>query len=179
VALVIAHNAAFDRPFVESRLPQFKSVAWACSFADIDWKQEGRSSAKLENLALAQSLFYEAHRAETDCHALLAVLEAPLPVSHQTGLGHLLAAATRPGYLLQATGAPFEAKDLLKARSYRWHGESRVWRLMLADEVQLQQEYAWLRKNVYGNRAAQVQVEKLDALSKYSGRSGESSMVSV
>jgi len=53
VDCVIAHNAAFDRPFVESRLPQFADLRWACSFAEIDWKQQGRSSAKLESLAQA------------------------------------------------------------------------------------------------------------------------------
>ena len=79
VDVVIAHNAAFDRPFVEARLPQFSTVRWACSFADIDWKAQGRGSAKLESLAQAQGWFYDAHRAEMDCHALLAVLCAPLP----------------------------------------------------------------------------------------------------
>ena len=73
--LIVAHNAGFDRPFVESRLPAFAKVAWACSFADIDWKAQGRSSAKLESLAQALGLFYDAHRAEMDCHALLAVLD--------------------------------------------------------------------------------------------------------
>ena len=34
----------------------------------------GQGSAKLESLALACGWFYDAHRAETDCHALLAVL---------------------------------------------------------------------------------------------------------
>ena len=48
VDLVVAHNAGFDRPFVEARLPAFAAKAWACSFADIDWKQEGRDSAKQE-----------------------------------------------------------------------------------------------------------------------------------
>jgi len=96
--LVIAHNAAFDRPFVEARLPQFNALPWACSFADIDWKQEGQGSAKLEYLAMAQGRFYDAHRAEVDCHALLAVLGAVLPVSRQTGLARVMAAAHNPGY---------------------------------------------------------------------------------
>jgi DNA polymerase-3 subunit epsilon len=173
VSLVIAHNAAFDRPFVEARLPQFQALPWACSFADIDWKQEGQGSAKLEYLAMAQGRFYDAHRAEVDCHALLAVLGARLPVSEQTGLSRMLAAARSPGYRLQATAAPFDAKDLLKARGYRWNAEAKVWHTLLADEAQLQAEYDWLKTTVYGNRAARVQVEKLDARVKYAGRAGE------
>lgn len=174
--LIIAHNAAFDRPFVEARLPQFQTLPWACSFADIDWKQEGQGSAKLEYLAMAQGRFYDAHRAEVDCHALLAVLQAMLPASKQTGLARVMAAAHMPGYRLQATNAPFDAKDLLKGRGYRWNAEAKVWHTLLADEAQLQAECDWLKTAVYGNRAARVQVEKLDARVKFSGRAGELSL---
>ena len=73
VDVVIAHNAGFDRPFVEARFPAFSDVAWACSFVDIDWKGQGRGSAKLESLAQDNGWFYDAHRAEMDCHALLAL----------------------------------------------------------------------------------------------------------
>ena len=37
--------------------------------------------------------FYDAHRAEMDCHALLAVLQAELPVTHPTGLARQLVAS--------------------------------------------------------------------------------------
>lgn len=173
VDLVIAHNAGFDRPFVEARLTQFAQLPWACSFADLDWKKEGRGSAKLTQLALELGWFYDAHRAEMDCHALLAVLASPLPVSGQTGLAQLLSVAARPSYRLQATAAPFEAKDLLKARGYRWDGEHRVWHTRLGDEAQLKAECEWLKASVYGSRAACVQVECLDAGNRYSLRPGK------
>lgn len=173
VDLIIAHNAAFDRPFVEARLPQFVPFAWACSFADIDWKAEGHGSAKLDYLAMELGWFYDAHRAEVDCHALLTVLEAGLPVTRQTGLTRLLAAAGQISYRLQATGAPFDAKDELKARGYRWNAEQKVWHTRLDDEVALQAECDWLKVVVYGKRPARVQVEKLDARVRYATRSGE------
>ena len=172
VDLVIAHNAGFDRPFVENRLARFANLRWSCSFADIDWKQQGRGSAKLENLAQALGWFYDAHRAEMDCHALLAVLAAPLPLSAQTGLAQLMLAASQPSYRLQATNAPFEAKDKLKARGYRWNAEQRVWHTRLTDEGELRAEFEWLKENAYSNRTASVQVEKLDALVRFSNRSG-------
>lgn len=176
VDVIIAHNAAFDRPFVEARLPQFSPFAWACSFADIDWKAEGHGSAKLEYLALELGWFYDAHRAEVDCHALLAVLGAELPVSHQTGLARMLAAARQDAYRLQATGAPFDAKDELKGRGYRWNAEQKVWHTRLDTEAALQAECDWLKSAVYGNRPARVQVEKLDASVKYAARAGELSV---
>lgn len=170
--LVIAHNAGFDRPFAERRLARFSDLRWACSFADIDWKAQGHSSSKLESLAQALGWFYDAHRAEMDCHALLAVLAAPLPKLPHTGLAHLLEAAQTPSYRLQATMAPFDAKDLLKARGYRWNAEQRVWGTRLNDADSLAAEFAWLKDKVYSNRAVKVQVEEMDALSKYSERAG-------
>jgi DNA polymerase-3 subunit epsilon len=171
--LVIAHNAGFDRPFVESRLPYFAKLPWACSFADIDWKAQGRGSAKLESLAQALGLFYDAHRAEMDCHALLAVLAAPLPDASHTGLAQLLQAASKPSFKLSATNAPFESKDKLKARGYRWNADQRVWQTRLAEPTAMQAECAWLKEHVYGQRSAVVQLEKLDALTKYSTRAGD------
>ena len=172
VDLVVAHNAGFDRPFVEARLPAFAAKAWACSFADIDWKQEGRDSAKLTALALDLGLFYDAHRAEMDCHALLAVLQADLPVAGHTGLAHLLGAAEGTRYRLQATGAPFDAKDVLKERGYRWDAANKVWHTRLNDEATLQLECDWLAVSVYSGRAARVQVEALDAHVRYANRAG-------
>lgn len=177
--LVIAHNAAFDRPFCEARLPAFTQLPWGCSFADIDWKKEGQSSAKLESLALEKGWFYDAHRAEMDCHALLAVLVESLPSTGRSGLASILQASRRPSFRLQATKAPFEAKDLLKARAYRWNPEQKVWQIRLVDEAQLSDEFAWLKTAVYGGRSASVQVEKMGPSVKYSNRVGELSQTLI
>jgi len=133
----------------------------------------GQSSSKLESLALAQGWFYDAHRAEMDCHALLAVLTAPLAQSPaEIGMARLLAAARAPSYRLYATHAPFESKDLLKARGYRWNAEQRVWFTRLGDEGALQTECQWLKAQAYGGRNAVVAIEQMDALGKYSSRPG-------
>jgi len=178
--LVIAHNAGFDRPFCEARFALFQDIAWACSFADMDWKAQGRSSQKLESLALELGLFYDAHRAEMDCHALLAVLTAPLPKEPAANaLATLIAASRQPAYRLSATGAPFETKDRLKARGYRWNAEQRVWQTRAGSDTALDAELLWLRAQVYGTRAASVALEQTDALVRYSKRNGDFSERSV
>ena len=173
VDLVIAHNAGFDRPFCEARLARFQDLAWACSWADIPWKEQGRSSAKLESLAAQMGWFYDAHRAEMDCHALLAILATPLPRAAHTGLAHLVAGVDTASYRLQATNAPFDAKDLLKARGYRWSAEHKVWHTRIADEAALQSELAWLKAQVYQQRSAVLVCEKLHSTVRYSARPGE------
>ena len=169
--LIVAHNAGFDRPFVEARLPVFATKPWNCSFAGIDWKKEGSGSAKLEFLAAERGWFYDAHRAQVDCHALLQVLSAPLN-GGQSGLARLLAGAGQTRYKLRATGAPFESKDKLKARGYRWDGEGRVWWCSLGSDALLDAECDWLRAEVYGRRSARVLLEAMDSLVQFSARPG-------
>lgn len=171
--LIVAHNAGFDRPFVEARFPCFAAKAWACSFADIDWKAAGAESSKLSALAQNQGWFYDAHRAQVDCHALLQVLARPVGEGAATGLGQLMAVAAKPSFKLRAIGSPFETKDLLKGRGYRWDGEGKVWFCTLADQERLDAELAWLKEEVYGGRRnARVEIEALDSLVRYSARSG-------
>lgn len=170
--LIVAHNAGFDRPFVEARFPAFADKAWGCSFKDIDWKSAGASSLKLGALAADQGWFFEAHRAQVDCHALLQVLACPAGASGVTGLGHLMAAASRPSFKLSANGAPFESKDALKGRGYRWDAEAKVWGCALASEQALEEELAWLSKHVYGGRSVSLEVELLDSQVRYSSRRG-------
>jgi len=171
--LIVAHNAGFDRPFVEARFPCFAQKAWACSFADIDWKAAGAGSSKLSALAMDQGWFYDAHRALVDCHALLQVLSRPVGKSEVTGLQQLMGAAAKPSFKLRATGSPFEAKDQLKSRGYRWDADAKVWFCTLADQAQLDAELEWLKSDVYGRRHARVEVEALDSLARYSARAGE------
>ncbi|MFM6985917.1 MAG: 3'-5' exonuclease [Hydrogenophaga sp.] len=172
VDLVIAHNAGFDRPFVEARFPAFAHKPWACSFADIDWKAQGAESARLGALAQDRGWFYDAHRALVDCHALLQVLASPMGGEAPTGLARLIAAAALPSHQLRATGAPFERKDLLKTRGYRWDAQARVWCRTLGGDPALQAELDWLRTEVYGGRRAQVEVQAQDARTRYALRPG-------
>ena len=57
--IVIAHNAKFDRPFIERLHEGFKDISWGCSMSDIDWRAEGIESAKLEYLAYKYGFFFE------------------------------------------------------------------------------------------------------------------------
>ena len=173
VQVVVAHNAAFDRPFVEGRWPVFEQLAWACSVKDVPWKEEGFGSAKLEYLLQTQGLFYEAHRAETDCHALLELLSRRLPQRQQPVLLSLLETLNQAQFKLYALGSPFETKDVLKQRGYRWSPELRCWTRMLSTQEQLQEETQWLRRRVYGERKAAVEIESLGGTIRYSQRGGQ------
>jgi len=179
VEVVIAHNAGFDRPFVEARWPLFEELNWACSLKDIDWRQEGFGSAKLDYLLYTQGLFHEAHRAEADCWALLEILSRVLPQSQQTALLVLLEKLNQPQHKIYATGSPFETKDKLKARGYRWSGDLRCWSRAVSGEREYQDELAWLKQHIYGQRNARVEVEQLGGSVRYSMREGHKEVVTL
>lgn len=122
VSLVVAHNSKFDRVFLEKRLPIFESLPWGCSLAQVGWSAEGIGSAKLEYIAYQYGYFYDAHRADVDCYALLEVLQQKLPKSGDIVLKSILNSLGQKSYTIFAIGSPFETKDVLKARSYRWDG---------------------------------------------------------
>jgi len=179
VDVVIAHNASFDRPFVEARWPVFETLNWGCSIKDIDWREEGFGSAKLEYLLSTQGYFYEAHRAETDCWALIALLNQVLPQSQQTALLALLEKLNQAQQKVYAINSPFETKDMLKARGYRWSPDLRCWSRVLPSAPDMQQELSWLKKNVYGDRNARVEVESLGGKVRYSTREGHKEVVTL
>jgi DNA polymerase-3 subunit epsilon len=172
VGLVIAHNAGFDRPFMERRLPGFAGLAWGCSLREVPWEEVGIGSAKLEYLAYRHGFFFDAHRAEIDCRALLEVLRRPFGDSGVSALKVLLESAREPSLRVWATGSPFETKDVLKARGYRWEAEKRVWYRDLA-AAERETELAWLKEAVYAGQGAGVEVETFDARTRYSGRAGK------
>ncbi|TCU51416.1 DNA polymerase-3 subunit epsilon [Novosphingobium sp. PhB57] len=145
--LIIAHNAAFDRPFVDRRLPAVRGKPWACSMAEPDWLELGFDGRALAHLVYQCGWFYEGHRAENDILALLYLLAHGLP-GGVTVLAKLLECSQRPSYQVNAIDAPFEAKDLLKARGYRWNAAMRFWSREIA-QADRTGETAWLMSEVY------------------------------
>ena len=171
VRVVVAHNAGFDRTFLEPRLPIFETLPWGCSYAQVPWEDEGFRGTKLEYLAWSSGFFYDAHRSEIDCRALLELLRRPLPRSGKLAFRVLLDAVAEPALRLWATGSPFDSKDALRERGYRWDAERRVWHRLLP-KAAAKEESEWLKTAVYGGRPAQIEVEVLDAKIRFSERPG-------
>ena len=180
VDVVVAHNAAFDRKFMELRWPFFANVAWGCSVQDIPWKALGHGSVKLEFLAYEMGWFYDAHRAEIDCRAVLSLLSQPLSLnpdastsqaSGQTGWQLLWQSVQQPTLRVQANGSPFESKDALRQAGYRWDAEDRVWYRLLSESL-MAQEAIWLQDVVYKGRDATLAIETVNATLRYSNRRG-------
>lgn len=159
VSLIIAHNARFDRGFFENRFPSLKRKIWACSSkgGDIDWKADNFKSAALDNLLMSFGYFFDGHRASVDCMATAWLL-----LIAQDKFAELLDSISQPRFLLKAHHAPFEIKDILKGRGYKWDAGSRVWHTTLTGKKTLDTELQVL-ENLYpgASRAANIVEESV------------------
>lgn len=171
-ALVIAHNAAFDRKFLERYSEVFNTKPWACSMSEVDWAAEGYEGSKLAYLAASAGFFYERHRATHDCLAVLELLARVHPVSGRTGLAQLLDRARTPTWRVWAENAPFDLKDQLKARGYRWNAEAgggpRAWFIDVAESARAA-EIAFLQQEIYRGEIDPL-TRRVDAYDRFSSR---------
>ena len=168
-AVVIAHNASFDRQMCEGRWPVFSEKNWACSCHQIPWQTEGHEGMKLGYLVMDYGFYHQGHRAIDDCHALLRLLDSPLKTSGRLALSCLLETARRPTVRLWAQGSPIETKDLLKARRYRWSGARRCWYIDL-EEDQIEIERSYLSEIIFRRPCGELPVDRFTARDRFSAR---------
>ena len=119
--LVIAHNAKFDRPFVDKYLDDPDAIDWACTLAEIPWENApGFSSRSLEFVLYKYGWFYGSHRADVDCFAGVQLLNEEFPGSGKKNIEILIENSSNSQIRVCAHKAPFHAKDKLKDRGYSW-----------------------------------------------------------
>jgi DNA polymerase-3 subunit epsilon len=148
---VVSHEASFDRPFVEKRLPLAAGRPWVCTSSEVDWKDNGFKGESLSHLLMEMGLFYHAHRGSTEVTALLHLLDHPLPTG-ETVLKAAVDAAARPSWVIGAVGAPFEADTMLAVRGYEWNAAARHWSKEVSAAA-FDDEYEWAVVQVYGGTA--------------------------
>ncbi len=167
VQLCVAHNAGFDRPVLERYNEVFVSKIWGCSVAQIDWTtltEVGSKSQEFLCWKIGQ-FFYHAHRALDDVQALCQLLAQPISDEQKPALSFLLHAVRQKSVFIKATGAPFDVKDDLRSRGYRWNASERVWQKVV-EEALLKEELAWLIEHNTPNPT----VTKLKATDSFSVR---------
>jgi DNA polymerase III subunit epsilon len=173
VSLVVSHNARFDRPLLERRLPAFASFPWACSMADVPWRTLGFPSVNLECLLMKHcGEFFDPHHAQSDCYAGIHILATPTAAGDNP-FALLLTAATTPTVRVWAVGSPFTLKDRLRTRTYRWypgdlHRPKAWYRDLPPDAVDA--ECDWLHEHIYDGRRAHITFDHVDAHDRYSAR---------
>lgn len=171
--LMIAHNAGFDRPFCEMLSPFFTRKAWACSNSEIDWSARGYEGSKLGYLVSQSGYFHDGHRAVDDCFALLEVLAISDGEAGSSPFAELYRASQRSRVRIFAENSPFDLKDHLKARGYRWSdgsdGRPKSWWIEV-DETDANEELRFLRSDIYRFEDVDPPVQRLTAFDRFKSR---------
>ncbi|MDP7072137.1 MAG: 3'-5' exonuclease [Candidatus Marinimicrobia bacterium] len=145
--LIAAHNASFDRAFLDRALAISEDKLWACTINDIDWLAKGFNSPKQELLCIWHGFYYQSHRAMNDVDALIHLVTHN-QYDENKPVMELMQNATIPFYRITAAGSPFDTKDKLKARNYFWDANNRFWwKYLKHDEINPEKQ--WLIENVY------------------------------
>ena len=171
--LLIAHNAEFDRRFIEKAIPGISNRVWGCSLKDIDLFAAGFVNRKLELLVHETGYFHDAHSSSGDVAAGCHIMEHAT-YDGKSGLFHIMDATKKQHYLLKATGAPFSMKDDLRDMEYRWFpgqagGVGKCWQKNVTEDT-IDTELQKLRR-LYMNASvnpAKAQIIKLSAQDRHS-----------
>ncbi len=173
--LVCCHNSAFDRKFVEDRYPIFTKLPWACTLAQLDWPKERISARTLEYLLYKCGGYsINAHRALDDAEGVLGLLLGSLPVAGTPIFKNLLEVCGATTAKVTAVGAPYDKKDTLKLRGYRWQDGSsngcKGWWTNVPEHLE-QDELAYLGNEIYpGGNTESVVIKMVDAYARFSVR---------
>ena len=145
--IMVAHNAKFDRSFMDISTPISKDKVWACSIYDIDWLERGFVKGSLELLSIWHGFYYDSHRAMNDVDAVIHLVTHPSNKDNKPVV-ELIKNAQVPYYEIIASNSPFETKDILRANNYKWNGDKKFWwKAIKKEEIDLERD--WLTKNVY------------------------------
>jgi len=129
-------------------------------------------SASAKRTARGAGLFHQAHRAVDDCHALLEILSLDLPTTHTPTLAVLLDQA-RQTIRVWVERSPFDLKDVLKRRGYRWSdgsdGRPRSWYVDV-QQSGLEDELAFPGAEIY-LQPVEPRFQMLTAFDRFSVRS--------
>lgn len=146
--MIIAHNAGYDAPIIERRLPTLAGKAWACSVRELDWLRLGYDGAKLGHLIMQAGWYCEGHRAAVDVAALFHLLQVQRNIGGdmpRTHLERLLEKADQPMVRIAAIRPGYEHSPDLKARGYRWAPENKSWWTDVSED-DVYDEENWLRR---------------------------------
>jgi DNA polymerase-3 subunit epsilon len=162
--IIVAHNASFDRAFMDRYLPLSKDKVWVCSVNDINWAERGFNARGQEILCIWHGFYYESHRAMYDVDALIHLVTYDVKEQNKASL-ELIENSTKSSYQIAAINSAYETKDLLKSRKYRWNPTRKYWwkNIFLED---LESEKEWMADNIY-NGHFQGQVVEISLTDKY------------
>ena len=141
VDVILAHNAAFDRGFVDRKSSVTQNKVWACTSMGVDWRAKGFKNAKLQDLCGALGIVYQAHRAMSDVEAVVRLMGSEDVFTNAPYMAELIQGARKEVAWIWLEGQTFDHLDEIKKYGFRWNGVLKSWgKLVDANDHESQME---------------------------------------
>lgn len=173
--LIMAHNAGFDRRFVEYGLPEigFRDKRWACTINNVQWAERHTGSVKLELLLLAEGHNFPAHNAQADIKATAFMLTRSFD-GDKPVMAEIADSLDKPFIMVMATGAPFEKREVLKNGGFKWSADrdgeagEKTWWIMVSTPKEAEEAAAVVKEAFGGD--VMLPIRKFTPYTMYSDR---------
>lgn len=159
--LAIAFNAKFVRPFFDRRFTSLTKLAWASALHEINWIDAGFNGRRLEYIAQSAGYFYDVHEGNNNGLTLCNMLHF-----YPESLASLLDNSLRNEYKVEAVDAPYEIKDILKDKGYRWDPDAHVWNIKVYSTEEVSSQIADL-SSLYAKAVNSVKITLYTAQDRY------------
>ena len=150
--LLIAHNAKFDRKFIEKYIKT--DNVWACSQNDVNWQNRGFFKNSLELLCIWHGFYYEAHRAMNDVNSTINLIAHHSYVDNKPII-EMIESLKKPLYKI-INKFPYNENHIkmIKKRSinnnrYSWDAKNKSWNIYFQSKEEIDNESIWLTENIY------------------------------
>jgi len=133
--LIVAHNASFDRGFMDAMQRRFLGLPvlnrpWLCTLEDVEFPI--KSGRKLIEIAVAHGVpITDAHRALPDCVTLAKIFFRCHELGHD--VPEMIRRGLRPKVTLQGKHA-FGQNDRAREAGFSWVGDKKAWLKRVAAE---------------------------------------------
>lgn len=123
---IVAHQADFDRAFVERLCGKENRSArpWICSREDVTWPKAAAGTSLIATALAHGVAVVAAHRAINDCLTLVRLFESVPDIAERLEAG--LVHARLPKARLVSL-APYEEREIVKEHGFRWFPERKEW----------------------------------------------------
>lgn len=175
---IFAHNASFDRKFLERRFPIFKKSVFFCSIEDVSWKDRNYDYKSLSYLVHQFGYFHKEHRALSDCEAGIFILSQKFYGSNESVLSNLLINAEENCNKVRiiVNGLPKSENDYLKTKGFKFDWYYRVstkkmgaWGIYL-DKSKVDEMVDWLDGFKHRFPGMEIRTLILNKFNRYSER---------
>lgn len=171
--LVVAHDARFDRPFLEKLVPAFRHRQWVCSMNDIYWEHlQVENLAWVDHLALCVGHHMPDSSPKSTVEAMVKLLSHPWEENLGTGFGVFIELTEGPFLKFFIPDRSGKLTFPIEMYGLRYSKKDRGWTAILGGTAAEVFQDALVDMGVFDGRIKRFHIQQLDPVLRFSTAPG-------